>query len=267
MGITPSEYLLRELRRRRIAAGLTQVELGQRCFCSDTHISAIETGGKPPTLKHLQLVDAAIPTDGFFENLWEELVKDSADPIWLIEWIEYERKAVYLRWYEPAFVPGLLQTEEYARATLRASRRFSDEEVERRVTSRMDRQSIFNRDEPPEFYVVLDEAVLHRTVSDDRELMERQLEHLTDFAKRPCVKIQVVPAAVGLYPGLSGGFILAAMPDGTNVGHLDHQLGADVIERPDAVANLAKAWEDIRGDALPLRQSSNFIEEARQTWK
>ncbi|MDG4833388.1 helix-turn-helix transcriptional regulator [Solwaraspora sp. WMMD1047] len=185
MGITPSEYLLRELRRRRVAAGLTQVELGKLCFCSDTHISAIETGTKPPTLKHLQLVDAAIPTGGFFETLWEELVKDWADPVWLREWIEFERQAIYLRWYEPAFVPGLLQTEEYAQATLSTRRHFSTEEVARRVASRMDRQSILDREEPPEFSVLLDEAVLRRTVADDHGLMQRQLEHIVEIASRP----------------------------------------------------------------------------------
>ena len=104
VGISPSEYLLRELRRRRKAAGLTQIELGKLCFCSDTVVSGIETGTKPVTLDYLKLVDTALKTGGYFETLWTELVKDDAAPVWLREWIEIEREASALRWYEPAFV-------------------------------------------------------------------------------------------------------------------------------------------------------------------
>ena len=93
MGISPSEYLLRELRRRRKAAGLTQIELGKLCFCSDTVVSGIETGTKPVTLDYLKLVDTALKTGGYFETLWTELVKDDAAPVWLREWIEIEREA------------------------------------------------------------------------------------------------------------------------------------------------------------------------------
>lgn len=267
MGITPSEFLIRELRRRRVAAGLTQTALGELCFCSDTHISSIETGGKAPTLKHLELVDVALETGGYFENLWDELVKDWVDPSWLRDWIEYERQALYLRWYEPAFVPGLLQTEEYARATLRTNRLLSPEEVELRVASRMDRQSILARKEPPDLYVILDAAVLRRTVAGDADLMARQLDHLIERADQPHIQVQVVPEEVGIYPGLAGAFILAGMPDGSTVAHVDNQVGADVFERADYVASLVKAWENIGGETLPRRQSLELLKEAAQKWK
>ena len=99
VGISPSEFLLRELRRRRKAAGMTQIELGKRCFCSDTVVSGIETGTKPVTLDYLKLVDTALETGGYFETLWTELVKDDAAPVWFREWIEIEREAAFLRWY------------------------------------------------------------------------------------------------------------------------------------------------------------------------
>lgn len=161
MGISPSEFLVRELRQRRLAAGLTQEALGDRVHYSNTHVSAVETGTKPPKPDYLKAVDEALQTGGILHNLWQDLVKDAGTPVWLREWIEYEREAVVLRWYEPAYVPGLLQTEAYARAAL-SNGWLSVDEVEQRVESRMARQSCLTRDPAPYLFVVLDEMVLKR---------------------------------------------------------------------------------------------------------
>nr|WP_281278696.1 helix-turn-helix transcriptional regulator [Micromonospora pisi] len=97
VGISPSEFLVREIRRRRVAANMNQVALGKRTFCSDSHISNIEQGRATPDEKFLRLLDEALETGGFFVNLWEELVRDAASPVWLREWLEYERDALTLR--------------------------------------------------------------------------------------------------------------------------------------------------------------------------
>ncbi|NYF59654.1 transcriptional regulator with XRE-family HTH domain [Micromonospora purpureochromogenes] len=173
VGISPSEYLLRELRRRRTATGLTQAQLGERVFCSDSQVSAIETGTKPPTRPYLTAVDDALGADGYFATLWDELVKGDAAPIWLREWIEIEREATALRWYEHAFVPGLLQTEGYARATFRAAR-VPTSELDQRVAARMERQAVLAREPAPQLFVVLDEMVVRRACG-GADVMAEQL--------------------------------------------------------------------------------------------
>ncbi|MEV0329674.1 helix-turn-helix transcriptional regulator [Micromonospora echinospora] len=264
MGISPSEFLLRELRRRRVAAGLTQDALGERVHYSNTHVSAIETGVKPPKPEYLKAVDEALETGGILLSLWEDLVKDAGTPVWLREWIEYEREAVVLRWYEPAYVPGLLQTEAYARAAL-SNGWLSAEEVDQRVESRMGRQSCLARSPVPQLFMVLDEMVIRRTCGSTK-IMAEQVDHLIGLAEQPNVQVHVVPLSAGLYPALAGGFIVADLPDSGRAGYIDNQLSGQVVDRPDDVARLALAWDALRGEALPGRQSLDLLREVAKTW-
>ncbi|MET8092987.1 helix-turn-helix transcriptional regulator [Micromonospora sp. NPDC005220] len=266
MGTSPMGFLLRELRRQRIAAGLSQGALGGRINYSDTHVSGVETGTRPVKEDYLQKIDETLDTGGFFVGMWRDLVRDGIAPIWLREWIEIERDAVALRWYEPAFVPGLLQTESYARAVLRTGGLLRADVVEERVQSRMERQSVLTRDSPPRFYAVIDDAVLRRTVGNDREMMREQLEHIVACAERPHVHIHVVQAGEELYPGLAGAFIIAEMPDAVRYAHLDHQVRAQIVDRPDDIATVQAAWDAVRGEQLPRRQSLDVIKEAVKTW-
>ncbi|MFC8848807.1 MULTISPECIES: helix-turn-helix transcriptional regulator [unclassified Micromonospora] len=263
VGISPSEYLTRELRRRRVAAGLTQAQLGELVFCSDSQVSAIETGAKPPTLPHLTAVDKALNTGGYFATLWDELVKGDAAP--MREWIEeIEREATALRWYEHSFVPGLLQTEAYARAVFRAAR-VPISELDQHVASRLERQAVLARDPSPQLFVVLDEMVLRRACGGP-DVMAEQVEHLLTCAEQPHIQLHVVPLSAGIYPGLNGAFILADLPDGSRAGCVDHQLKSQTTGQPDPVVSLGVRWEAVRGEALPLGQTIDVLKEAAKTW-
>ncbi|WP_373684259.1 helix-turn-helix domain-containing protein [Micromonospora thermarum] len=264
VGISPSEYLLRELRRRRTAAGLTQAQLGELVFCSDSQVSAIETGTKPPTLPYLTAVDKALNTGGYFATLWDELVKGDAAPVWLREWIQIEREATALRWYEHAFVPGLLQTEGYARATFRAAR-VPVSGLDQRVAARMERQAVLARDPSPQLFVVMDEMVVRRACG-GRDVMAEQLEHLLTCAEQPHIQLHIVPLSAGIYSGLAGAFILADLPDGSRAGCVDHQLKSQTEGQPDPVTRLGLSWDAVRGEALPLGQSLDILKEAAKTW-
>ncbi|MER7459739.1 helix-turn-helix transcriptional regulator [Micromonospora sp. NPDC126480] len=264
MGISPSEFLLRELRRRRTAAGLTQAQLGESVFCSDSQVSAIETGTKPPTLPYLTAVDKALNTGGYFATLWDELVKGDAAPVWLREWIQIEREATALRWYEHSFVPGLLQTEAYARATFRAAR-VPAADLDRRVAARLERQSVLGRDPAPQLFVVLDEMVVRRACGGG-DVMAEQVEHLLTCAEQPHIQLHVVPLSAGIYSGLAGAFILADLPDGSRAGYVDNQLAAQITGQPDPVASLGLSWDSVRGEALPLGQTLDVLKEAAKTW-
>ncbi|MFY1705338.1 helix-turn-helix domain-containing protein [Micromonospora sp. WMMA1923] len=264
VGVSPSEYLIRELRRRRVAAGLTQAQLGERVFCSDSQVSAIETGTKQPTLPYLTAVDGALATGEFFATLWTELVKGDAAPVWMREWIEIEREATALRWYEPAFVPGLLQTEGYARATFRAAR-VPVADLDRCVAARLGRQAVLERDPAPQLFVILDEMVLRR-VCGDPGVMAEQVVHLLTYADMPHIQLHVVPLSAGIYSGLAGAFILADLPDGSRAGYADTQLSAQITDRPEPVASLGLSWDAVRGEALPLGQTLDVLKEAAKTW-
>jgi transcriptional regulator with XRE-family HTH domain len=264
VGISPSEFLIRELKRRRIAANMTQIALGQRTFCSDSQISNIEQGKATPTEKFLKLADEALETGGFFFNLWEELVKDYASPVWLREWLEYERDSLALRGYQPAFVPGLLQTEAYARALFRIGG-LSSTRLDEKVAERMSRQTILDREAPPEIFLVLDEMVLRRMCGSP-DVMGEQTEHLLTQMERPNIHVSVIPVDHGLYSGLQGGFVIADLPSGARAGYIDNQLDAQIVESQVDIARLSVRWDGLTSEAFPTRQTLDVVREVAKTW-
>lgn len=265
MGTSAANFLIKELRRRRVQAGLTQAALGERVYCSDSQISAIETGSKPVTRKHLELVDAALKTDGFFVEFWDELVKNAEPPPWFKDWIRIEGEARSLRWFEPLFVPGLLQTEAYARAALRCEA-LTPAEMDSLVASRLKRQAVLTRDKPPLLFVVMDEIVLTRAAPEDRAMMAEQLDHLITCAELPNVHIHIVPSGVGLHAGHAGAFIIAETPESELVAYGDSQLEAQIVNDPPGVAKLVNRWEQIRGKALTDEQSLELMKKAAASW-
>ncbi|MEV4756325.1 helix-turn-helix transcriptional regulator [Micromonospora sp. NPDC049559] len=264
MGIA-TEYILEELRLARASRGMSQEEFGKTINYSGSHVSSVETGGRPPTEPYMIAIDDAFGTGGTYKRMLERLAHLDATPVWLREWIEFERMATLLRWYEPAFVPGLLQTEAYARATL-IGVRLTPEEVDQRVASRLGRQALLAATTPPQLVFVIDEMVLRRPIAGQPGVLAEQLEHLAKCAELPHVQVLVVPAEVGVYPGLQGGFILATQPDSSLAAHLDHQIRAQIIDQPAELASLQSTWETIRGEALPKRQSLDLIKEVAKTW-
>ncbi|MEU7753820.1 helix-turn-helix transcriptional regulator [Micromonospora sp. NPDC049171] len=264
--MTAAEILLDELRQARTTRGMNQDDFGRFISYSGTHVSAVETGTRAPTHEYMTAVDNALKTGGLYGRLLERLSALDLAPLWLREWITYEEQATALRWYEPAFVPGLLQTEAYARATLQAGGLLTAEQIAHRVRSRLDRQGILDRDDPPHLVAVLDVAVLRRTVDDDRVMMREQLDHLAAAAELPNVRIHVVPDDTGLYPGLQGGFILASMPDGSTLGHIDNQMRSQTVSGGPEIATLRATWETILRAALPRRLSLDMIKEAAKAW-
>lgn len=260
-----AKFLVDELRRARMAAGLSQEDLGRLISYSASHVSAIELGTRAPRADYLTAVDEALHTGGLFQRVLQEVVSlDLALP-WLRDWILVEREATALRWFEPLVVPGLLQTEAYARATL-AGEMLTPEEVDRLIASRLGRQTVLTRDRPPLLVAVLDESILHRNAYDNAATMAEQLDHLATSAEMPNVQVHIVPTSVGMHLGLSGAFIIAETPDGGHVAHADGPLTAQITERPVDLAILAARWERIRGEALPRGQSLDLIRKVATSW-
>jgi len=199
-------------------------------------------------------------------DLLKDYLKQRAYPGWFIRWPEKEAQATVLRSFELIVIPGLLQTQGYARTLLNHRIGSSDEEVDEIVAARMERQAILDRAKPPELWVAIEEAVLRRPVGGPA-IMHEQLNHLLQVANRPNVVLQVIPSSVGVHGGLAGaGFIVADFADAPRVAYQETQVGGQVIEDHDDITTLLAAWDRLRAEALPRRASLDLIEEVASIW-
>lgn len=205
--------------------------------------------------------DEALDTGGALSRLWPLLSKETF-PDWFQPFVELERTATSLREFEPLLIPGLLQTEEYARAVLRAGRPAdTDEQVEELVVARMERQSVLSGDESPLVWVVIDESALHRPVGGAKVMVE-QLQYLVEVARRPRITVQVVPWNAGAHAGLAGPFVIIEAADRTKLVYLDSVASGRVVDRAQDVAECGLLYDTLQVEALPREASISLIEQA-----
>ncbi|MFC4016524.1 Scr1 family TA system antitoxin-like transcriptional regulator [Micromonospora sp. GCM10011542] len=218
--------------------------------------------GRVPRPRHRAQLAAVLKRD--VADLWPDVLK-RREPAWFRPWADIEHEAVALRAFELVWVPGLFQTEAYARATL-AGEALTPEEVDELVAARLQRQAILRRPRPPQVVAVLDEAILRRPVQGDATLMREQCARIVACAELPAVQVHVVPADTGMYPGFGGPFVIAESPDGTRVAHVDGQVRAQIIDDHADVATLERRWARIVGEALPRARSLDLIRKAAASW-
>ncbi|SBT68213.1 hypothetical protein GA0070622_5309 [Micromonospora sediminicola] len=218
--------------------------------------------GRIPQTRHRNRVAELLGREA--EHLWPDVLK-RREPAWFRRWVDVEREAVALRAFQLAWVPGLLQTEEYARATL-AWEALTPAEVEELVSARIARQAVLSKERGPLFVAVMDQAVLERPITADPAVMGAQLAHLVRWAELPSVELHIVPGETRAYPGLNGPFTIADLPDGARVAHVDSQARAQIVEQASELATLERRWERIRSEALPRGRSMDFLREAARSW-
>ena len=264
--LVPTADLIRtQLRRMRNAAGLSQEDYGKLAHYSGSMVSAVELGQRPLDAVYLARADEIFQTGDLFVSLLL-LAERDGEPTWFRPWLDAERVAKQLRWFESNLIPGLLQTADYARAILRLVDTLTEDEVEQAVSARLARQAILAQERPPQLVAVIEESALRRFVNGYEKIMAGQLLHLLAWAERPHIHVHVLPATVGLHLGLSGPFVLARSEDGGWVGHLENQLGGTVVDGTEDVETLLARWESVRNEALPRRQSLDLIKEIVQPW-
>lgn len=259
-----AELFAGELRRLRIAAGMSQEALAEQINYSASLVAAVEQCRRPPRHEFAEQCDAALSADGLLLRIREATIHESLMP-WFREWVAIEQEATALRSFQPMVVPGLLQIEHYARAVLDEGSRLVGEAAEQHIVARMARQSVLDRPNPPLLVVVLDYTVLERPIGGPKT-MHDQLLHLVEMASRPKIHVHVVPRGIGAYEGLSGAFVIATPASGDDIAWIDHQIKGTVVERPADVLTLRETWESVRAEAMPHRQSVTVISEAAQTW-
>jgi transcriptional regulator with XRE-family HTH domain len=264
----PLKFFGAELRRARAAAGLSQDQLGQRLGYSGAQVGKVETGERAPSEDFVQGCDRALPgAGGLFARIYQLARRwDGGHPSWFAEWVEFERRATSLCWWEPLLIPGLLQTADYARAILAAGPRTSEDKLAELVTARLERQTIFERATPPAFWVALDEAVLHRLIG-SRQIMHDQLQQLAEVSQNPNITVQIVPAGVGAHAGLLGGFAIASFDDAPSTVYMETPDQGQTTGLPSVVGKLSLTFDTLRADALPRGASRDLIGKlAEERW-
>jgi transcriptional regulator with XRE-family HTH domain len=188
-------------------------------------------------------------------------------PSWFSVHVSLEQAAEMIRSYEPHFVPGLFQTEEYARAVLRtgAVGRTRSGDIERHVALRMRRQSLLTRAEPPILWVIMDETVLRRPVGGPG-VMRRQVERLLDAADLPNVVLQIAPFASGHHPGTYGPFVLFRfpLPELPDMVYVEYLTGAVYLDGRDEVSAHLEALDRMAVQAASAQRTKEILAGLRE---
>ncbi|WP_432250925.1 helix-turn-helix domain-containing protein [Streptomyces sanyensis] len=256
-----------QVRRLRLSAGLTQARLGAMTHVVGTRITQVERcSGAKPTLELAKALDAALGADGLLVDLWPHVYRESF-PDWSRTFMAYAAQAVAIRQYTAHVVPGLLQTEDYARALLGVDLDLRDEaQLEERLTARLARQNRLDGPGRPELLAILDEAVLRRPVGGE-EAMREQLARLVRTAAERQSCILVLPFAHGEHDMLGGSLTVLRLPNGTEVAYCEGAHHGQLFEDPHEVRKLAETYDRLRLAALPARRSLRLIRSAMEDYR
>ncbi|MEV5197581.1 helix-turn-helix transcriptional regulator [Streptomyces sp. NPDC053720] len=260
-----------DLRRLREHKGLTLEEAGARVGISKATLSRYEK--KEGTVKW-PAVDALCREYGASDQERASLVelakgakiqgwwRSLADPIpeSMNLMLTLEDEVISEDHYACMYVPGLLQTREYAEAVHRASeRRCTDQEIHHMVDIRMKRQELLARAEPPHIWAVIDEAVIRRIVG-GRDVMREQLKHLCQLVTQPHITVQILPFEAGAHAAAVGSFVILGGPaPELDVAYVDIIGGGLFMEKPQELARYKLAFEYLRAQALDIELSAALL--------
>jgi Domain of unknown function (DUF5753)/Helix-turn-helix domain len=261
------------LRRLREAQGVSRESAGWEIRSSESKISRMELGRVG--FKERDVADLLTlygVTDDEERTALLELAKNANTPGWwhrdgdiLPSWFQsylgLEAAAALIRTYEVQFVPGLLQTADYARAVILLGHgAASKEEVERRVSLRMNRQKLLTRPDPPQLWVVVDEGALRRPVGGP-EIMRAQLTALIDATKQPNIRLQVIPFRVGGHAAAGGSFSILRFPDQDlpDVVYVEQLTSALYLDKREDVDLYATAMERLCVEADRPSRTSDIL--------
>ncbi|MEV7427058.1 MULTISPECIES: helix-turn-helix domain-containing protein [unclassified Streptomyces] len=256
------------LRGSREAHNWKQDDLAELIGYSGRHISAIETGRKPPTLRFSRSVDTALGLTGTaesFERTWGE-IRNGSLLEGFPEYLGQEARAAEIRLFEVAAIPGLLQTPEYARAMEEGNVKrgtLIPEQAAERVESLVERQAALVRRIPPMVIVVLDESCIRRRIGGDG-VMERQLAHLIEFAEQPDTVLQLAPFAIGERCPFNRLVNLLTLPDRSVMSYVESQTNGHLDREITSVLPLVRAYHQLQAEALSQAASVAVINEVRK---
>jgi transcriptional regulator with XRE-family HTH domain len=261
------------LREFRTAKGFTVEDVARELLCSPTKISRAETGARRATLRDVRDLCQLYGIDSETSAELMQLAREARQSGWwtkyddlrISPYIGMEQAASAITTFGMYYVPGLLQTEDYARAIIKGIAPKIDEDVlGQRVEARMMRQNLLSQPKPPRYRALVDEAVLHRHVGGPA-VMKAQLDKVLSLTREERAAVQVIPYEVGAYGAIDSNFVYlelatTKLPDLVFVEGLSREL---YLERPEELERYREALEYLRDQALNPRDSVKKIEEIR----
>ncbi|WP_405592518.1 helix-turn-helix domain-containing protein [Streptomyces sp. NBC_01092] len=270
----------KRLQELREASGLGRDEAAQVLRVTAATIRRMETAEVALKIPYVQVLleTYGVPDDeaAAFVSLTEEANQPGwwqrfhdVLPDWFSLYVSLEGAARIIRSYEPHFVPGLLQTEEYARAVMRAGTigQTGPETVERHVSLRMERQRLLERPDPPHLWVIMDETVLRRPVSGGGVVMRDQVDRLLEFAERDRVTLQIAEFAFGPHPGTYAPFTLFRFgePELPDMVYTEYLSGALYLDSRTEVAAHLEVLDHMSTAAASAERTKKILREYRET--
>jgi hypothetical protein len=245
-----------QLRRLREGAGVSRDDAGYHIRASGSKISRLELGRVSFKERDVSDLLDLYEVDGLTKDKLVQLAAEANQPPWwqrykevVPDWFQVyvglEEAAALIRVYEVQFVPGLLQTEEYARAVvMQGSPNLAPEEVDSRVAVRMGRQTLFGRENPPRLWAIVDEAALRRPMG-GREVLAGQLKRLIDAVGEPNITLQVMPFKYGGHAAEGGAFTIMRFPEADlpDMVYMEYLTGAHYVDKPEDVEIYAAVME------------------------
>jgi transcriptional regulator with XRE-family HTH domain len=265
----------RQLQALREKAGMSYDQAAAAIYSSSYTIRRMERaegGLKPLTVKSLLMaygitdvreIDAflALARDASKPGWWHSY--DDVLPSWFRTLIGLEEAATLIRGYDPHAIPGLLQTPDYARASVRTGfPDATDEEISRRVDLRLARQHILKRPDPPRLWLVIDETALRRpAATTGPQVMRAQLDSLAEAAARPNITIQVLPFTAGLHPAMYGPFRIFRFDahEQPDIVYGESMTSAWYLDKPDETALYIQALDRISAQAAPGADTAKIL--------
>jgi transcriptional regulator with XRE-family HTH domain len=261
-----------ELRRARLNADLTQKDIADRLDWSPSKIIRIESGQVAVTIPDLRallneygVTDQSVVSDleglarGSKKQPWSEYKGFLSNPT--IQLYGYEAVASRVRFFELIVIPGLLQTEEYARAMLKGLK-VTDDQIERIIEARLERQDLLEQPDAPQMDFLIDEAAIRRVVGGPKT-METQLHRISELARLPKVTVQIIPFPAGAHPGMDGPLTHIEFPDPDDdpVVYIEGRHGTDAVFRddPEATADYLQTFLELEKIACRPQELDEYL--------
>jgi transcriptional regulator with XRE-family HTH domain len=261
------EFFGELLKEHREAAGLSQGELGRRVFVSGAYIGLFEQGIRKPQLDVAKRIDEVLQTGGIFERTWRKLINKSPYASYFSAVAELEAVATKICEFAPLVVPGLLQTDAYARAVTLSANPFATEEyVEEKVASRIERARILADATRPEYWVTLHENAVRIPVGGPT-VMAEQLGHIATLIRQRWVLVTVVPRTAGAHASMNGTLKLMEFEDQPPTAYTETSFSGTLLDDPAVVKRAQRAYDLLRVAALSPEASQALIESAAEDFR
>ncbi|MDT0491355.1 helix-turn-helix transcriptional regulator [Streptomyces griseus] len=258
--VTSWQLVGAQLAHFRKLAGLTQSALAEQVGVGEDTIASIEQGRRALQLDLAVKLDELLDTKGVLRIAVAKIPRKERYQALVKDYVQYEQGAVSLLWYETQLIPGLLQTEAYARFVFGCNYPpLEEEELEKRVADRLDRQKILERKPRPILHFILEESILHAQLGDP-EVMLEQLLHLRRCMDLPYVTIQFMPRSTPRHAGLAGPLVLLETPDHDQLAYIDGQLRGELYDDPADVSALMQRCGMLRSQALTVEESTRLLD-------